>query len=179
MTILSEKNGLERLREIKDRYRTAISISYEHNARSCALCPTPGACCLDEHFVNVRISRLEAMAIRRVLEALPEEHRGQVYRRVDMAIETYGLDAGADPFEATFACPLFEKGVGCLVHSSAKPLPCIHHACYEREEDVPPDELLDEAQLAVDRLNRRAFGRGLPILPLPVAVRSAAPDRSL
>ena len=36
-------------------------------------CPTKGACCLDAHFVNVHISKLEAAAIVKTLENLDED----------------------------------------------------------------------------------------------------------
>ena len=39
-----------------------------------------------------------------------------------------------------------------LVHAEAKPLPCIHHACYENEKDLPPDELLAEHEGLVNRI---------------------------
>ena len=73
----------------------------------------------------------------------------------------------------TYACPLFEKGVGCLVHNSAKPLPCIAHACYEREADLPPDELLTEREIKIAELNRKVYGRAEPPVPIPVAIASS------
>ena len=141
-------------------------------AKSCITCETPGACCLDAHFVNVRISQLEAKAIGEVLNDLPKERRDLVYGRVDQTIEQFGLAAGEDN---TYACPLFEKGTGCLVHSQAKPLPCIQHACYENEKDLPPDELLAEQEGQVDVLNRKVYGRAASLIPLPLAI-SRRPD---
>jgi len=155
---------------LRDEFREAVS-SYERSAESCAVCTTPGACCLDAHFVNVRISPLEGEAIRNALNDLPPDKRARVFARIDDAIDTYKLDEMLDTSAATYACPLFEKGIGCLVHSTAKPLPCIAHACYENESDLPPDDLLDEAELQVDRLNRRIFGRARPQQPIPLAVR--------
>jgi hypothetical protein len=91
-----------------------------------------------------------------------------VKRRVTDAIEKYELTAQSD---RTYACPLYDPSAGCLVHDSAKPLPCIHHACYERREDLPPDGLLDDAELAVERLNRKVFGKSTALLPLPIAIQ--------
>ena len=171
MKTLSESTGLEKLGEIRERFRRQVSDGYEHNALSCVECSTPGACCLDAHFVNVRISRLEAVAIKRKLKSLPADKYAAIVGRIDDVITTFRLDANADSSEKTYACPLYERESGCLVHDTGKPLPCIHHACYEREGDLPPDELLSDAELAVERLNRRVYGRSLPTLPLPVAIK--------
>jgi hypothetical protein len=171
MKILAEKQALKRLGEVKAAFTETIRRDYEHRARSCTACPTPGACCLDEHFVNVRITRLEAVSIRQVLEGFSEEKQAEIYARVDSAIEKYGL-SGDGENDRTYACPMFEKGTGCLVHNQGKPLPCIQHACYENAEDLPPDELLDEHEGMVDRLNRRTYGETTTWQPLPVAVRS-------
>jgi hypothetical protein len=169
MKLISETKGLARLRQIQKEFAEEIRAGYEHKARSCAVCTTPGACCLDEHFVNVRISRLEAVAINGVLEKLPVERQQAVEHRVRSVIERYKLDEAIDQ-AATYSCPLFESGVGCLVHDKAKPLPCIAHACYENEKDLPPDELLDEREIAVEKLNKQVYGKSEPWLPLPVAV---------
>ncbi len=164
------------LAEVRANFSAEIRSNYECAAKSCLACTTPGACCLDEHFVNVRISRLEAAAIGDVIGGLAPEQRAQVAERVDAAINKYGL-TGRDESPNTFACPLYEKGSGCLVHAAAKPLPCIQHACYETAADLPPDELLDDAETAVDALNRRVYRSPQPFLPLPVAIkRFARPD---
>jgi len=168
MRFISEKQALEKLHRLKNDFAGRITLDFEQNAKSCVTCETPGACCLDVHFVNVRISRLEAKAIHGVLDELSEARREQVYQRVDRAIEKYSL---SDDAENTYSCPLFEKGVGCLVHSDAKPLPCIQHACYENEKDLPPDELLAEQEGRVDELNRRVYGKAANMVPLPLAVR--------
>jgi hypothetical protein len=164
----SEKQALKRLQKVKDAYRETIVRGYEHRAKSCLTCETKGACCLDAHFVNVHITRLEALAIRGVLAELPAERREAVYRRVGETIEKYGLSAEGDTFAQTFACPLFEKETGCLVHRTGKPLPCIQHACYEKREDLPPDELLAEQEETVGRLNKRVYGGEPAWLPLPL-----------
>jgi len=173
MKRLSETVALEKLRGLRERFRDGILSEYEHNAAPCSTCSTPGACCLDAHFVNVRISRLEAVAIRRAIDDLPAGKRDEVDRKINDSIATFKLDEYGNR-RKTFACPLFDRETGCLVHESGKPLPCIHHACYESEEDLPPDEVLDESELNVERLNRRVYGRSLPLLPLPVAVRNAS-----
>ena len=167
MKMLSETKGLTRLKGIRDEFRSAVGV-YEQNAAACATCLTPGACCLDEHFVNVRISRLEAVAVRNVLADLPIDQREEVLLKIAATIQSYGLDTETD---RTFACPLYDREVGCLVHQTAKPFPCMHHACYERKVELPPDELLDDAELCVERLNLHVYGRSLPLMPLPVAIQ--------
>jgi hypothetical protein len=169
MKAISEKEGIDRLAAIRVRFGERMRTEYEHAALPCSVCPTPGACCLDEHFVNVRIARLEAAAIRKVLAAMPEDQRRKVEDRIEAAVTRYKLDEALDP-ETTYACPLFEKGVGCLVHAAAKPLPCIAHACYERDEDLPPDEILNEAELLIDKLNERVYREPSELLPIPYAI---------
>lgn len=173
MKRLSEKQALTRLRNVKDAYRETIVEGYEHKAKSCLTCETNGACCLDAHFVNVHITRLEAKAIRGVLEGLPAEKRSEVYGRVDETVRKYGLTVEGDTFAQTFACPLFEKDAGCLVHLEGKPLPCIQHACYENKADLPPDELLAEQEGVVGRLNKSVYGSEPVWLPLPLWLSKA------
>ena len=164
MRIISEKRALEKLDELKSEFAHCIRATYEHRAKSCLTCETPGACCLDAHFVNVRITRLEAIAIRRVIDQLP--NRDDVVARVEKAVERFGLSEGNE----FYACPLFEKGVGCLVHERGKPLPCIAHACYEKKEDLPPHRLLTEQEGLVEKLNESTYRATATWLPLPVAV---------
>jgi len=173
MKMLGESRAIERLREIREEFRGDVG-RYEVRAKNCGSCDTPGACCLDEHFVNVRITRLEAAAIGRAIGELPVSLQERVFRRVENSIKVNRL---TDSSNEKFACPLFEKGVGCLVHASAKPLPCIQHACYERHEDLPPDELLIEAEDKIDRLNRRVYGKASALMPLPVAVENHLPAK--
>src|SRR5437899_5056395 len=170
MKLLNEQKALANLQKLKSDFKSEISNKYEQRAKSCVTCETPGACCLDAHFVNVQVSRLEAKAIHNVLDKLPGEMRKRIHRRVKNTIEKYNLSADGDTFTQTYACPLFEKGAGCLVHSEGKPLPCIVHACYENASDLPPAELLDEQEHRVDKLNTRAYGRAQPWLPLPLAL---------
>jgi len=167
MKLISETKALELLGEIREEFAARVRDGFEHRAKPCSACETPGACCRDEHFVNVRVSRLEAAAMNRALSELPETQRTSVRERTTTAIKRLGLHDGQGE---KYACPLYEKGVGCLVHEAAKPLPCIAHACYERKEDLPPDELLDEREAGIDRLNRRVYGKSAALLPIPVAL---------
>jgi hypothetical protein len=169
MKLLSEKAALEKLYDIRSALRDEVA-AYEEQALSCTACDHPGACCLDEHFVNVHISRLEAAAIVRSIEQQPPSSRVRVRDRVLDSIERYGLREGGDSFSRTFACPLFERGVGCLVHTDAKPVPCMVHACYESKSDLPPEDLQMKAEVRIDDLNARTYGTRSPLLPLPVAL---------
>lgn len=168
MKMLSETKALGNLQKLKSDYTSFIKTNYEHKAADCAVCPTKGACCLDAHFVNVHITRLEAVAIRKTLENLTEEKQREIYERVFETIEKYALKADGETFAKTFACPLFEKGIGCLVHSTAKPAPCISHACYENKEDLPPECLQEEIENSIEKLNVKTYGKNLGLLPLPV-----------
>lgn len=172
MKTLSETKALTKLKELKNAYQKEIRDNFEHKAKDCLTCPTQGACCTDAHFVNVHVTRLEAVAIRRTLEKLNENHRKEIYARVAKTIEDYGLTAEGDTFRQKFACPLFEKGIGCLVHSEAKPAACIQHACYENKEDLPPDELQEEVEFKVEKLDRAVYRRFPKWLPLPVWLNS-------
>lgn len=167
MKHLSENKALQRLNKIKSAYRNDIKTNYEPNAKDCLTCETKGACCLDAHFVNVHITRLEAVAMRKVLDNLDKEKLAEVNRRVAETIEKYNLKDSGDTFAQTFACPLFEKNFGCLVHA-VKPIPCIQHACYERKEDLPPDELQTEIEQKIERLNQQTYQNNLRWLPLPI-----------
>jgi hypothetical protein len=173
MRIISRSDGIRRLRALKAKFAESIRTGYEHRAKSCDNCETKGACCLDAHFVNVHVTRLEATAIGETIKKLPVEKREAVARRIAESITRHRLTEPGDTFSKTFACPLFEPQAGCLVHADgAKPLPCIHHACYENQNDLPPDELLDEAAAEVERLNLKVYGeRAAAWLPLPLAVK--------
>lgn len=169
MKVLSEKSALERLDKLKIKYRQEISDNYEAKAKDCLTCETQGACCLDAHFVNVHITKLEAVAMRKVLSELDESKQLEINQRISETIEKYNLKESGDTFTQTFACPLFEKGTGCLVHS-VKPVPCIQHACYERREDLPPDELQNEAESKIERLNQQTYSNS-KWLSLPVCLQ--------
>jgi hypothetical protein len=168
MKMLSETKALLELQKLKTDYASFIKTNYEQKAANCDTCPTKGACCLDAHFVNVHITRLEAAAIRQTLENLSEEKQREIYKRAAETVEKYDLNSGDDTFAKTFACPLFEKGIGCLVHSTAKPAPCISHACYENKEDLPPEQLQERVENSIEKLNAKTYGKNLSWLPLPV-----------
>jgi hypothetical protein len=157
---------LEQLKNIKIAYQTLIRENFEFKAKSCITCETKGVCCTDAHFVNVHITRLEAVALRKVLAELDEVKKSKIRQRISETIEKYNLKDSGDTFSQTYACPLFEKGIGCLVHS-VKPVPCIQHACYEFQADLPPDELQEEAEQKIERLNQQTYGNS-KWLPLPV-----------
>ena len=168
MKRLSESKALDELKKLKSAYREFISVNYEHNAKSCLTCETQGACCLDAHFVNVHITRLESAAIRDALAKLSEEKRREIYRRALETVEKYDLKSSDETFAQTFACPLFEKGFGCLVHENGKPAPCIAHACYKNKADLPPEEFQEQTEQRIERLNKRTYGGAPAWLPLPV-----------
>ena len=172
MKPISQTKALVRLQKLQDDFKSHISDTFEHRAESCLTCETQGSCCLDAHFVNVHISRLEAVAIRQRIETFPEQIKASIRERIDATIEKYSLTADGDTFAQKFACPLFERGIGCLVHTQGKPIACITHACYENEKDLPPDHLQAEQEDLVDNLNTRTYGRSQPWLPLPLAIRS-------
>lgn len=167
MKTLSEKLALRKLRDVKNDFRRRVSENYEHRAKSCLTCETQGACCVDAHFVNVHITKLEAVLIGEELGKLPAETRKSIVKRLAETIETYNLDSEGDTFQKTFACPLFEKGIGCLIHE-VKPAPCIQHACYENQADLPPDELQIEIEMKIERLNEQTYKQFPRWLPLPV-----------
>ena len=169
MKFLSERESLNRLRKIKNDYQSLIRDRYEPRAKNCLTCDVQGVCCTDAHFVNVHITRLEAVAVLETLEKLSPEKRQAIYERISETIEKYDLKVAGETSARTFACPLFEKGTGCLVHLEAKPVPCIQHACYENQADLPPDELLSETENLIENLNARAYGRRANgWLPLPL-----------
>ena len=170
MRPLSRSKALSKLRKLKDEFRDEVSVSYEHRAKSCDVCDTKGACCLDAHFVNVRISSLEAEAIGNVIRGLSPVRRAGFYARLEETIDRSSR-GGTDVISFTYACPLFDAQAGCLVHDEAKPLACIAHACYENEADLPPDDLLAERESAVEKLNLQTFGRPRAWLPIPLAIR--------
>lgn len=171
MKRISEAEAIERLGKLKSSYAARIRDEFEHRAKPCSLCETPGACCVDAHFVNVHITWIEAAAIRKRLNELPSAQRQVIKERIDRVIEIYGLSDAAKTSSLTYACPLFENGIGCLVHGTAKPLPCISHACYERKEDLPPDALQSEQEKLVEMLNTRTYGARTQWFPLPIAIK--------
>ncbi len=171
MKLISEAKGMLRLARVRVSYADEIRKGFEHRAKPCAVCESPGKCCVDEHFVNVRISRLEAVAIAKAVEEFPDAIHARVIDRMESSIEKYSLLDDRDDEIKTYSCPLFESGIGCLVHETAKPLPCIAHACYEKENDLPPDELLAEREIEIEKLNARTYGKAEPLRSIPVAVK--------
>jgi hypothetical protein len=170
---VDEQEALAHLQRVKASYQSLIKINYEHRAEDCRTCPTRGLCCTDAHFVNVHITRLEAVAIRETLRRTPrltDAGRRAVYDRAREAVERYHLRAFADDAFAqkTYACPLFEPQTGCLVHRRAKPAPCIQHACYENWEDLPPTSLQSRVEHRVEQLNEAVYGAAWAWLPTPV-----------
>ena len=179
MRKLNEADAVARLKRGKVSFQTHIKLNYEHRALSCRACPTPGVCCTDAHFVNVHITRLEAVAIRDTLARTPrlsEDERRAVYVRAREAVGRYGLASSGDTFAQTFSCPLFMKGVGCLVHQRAKPAPCVQHACYEDWADVPPLDAQWREEGRIGRLNTEVYGAAWEWLPLPVWLTLVDPD---
>ncbi len=167
----SEPGALAQLQRVKNSYQSFIKLNYEHAAEDCRTCPTRGVCCTDAHFVNVHITRLEAVAIRETISRTPrltEAGRRAVYKRAREAVERYDLRAAGDTFSQTFSCPLYEPSVGCLVHARAKPAPCIQHACYQNWEDLPPTSLQARTEHRVEQLNTEIYGAAWAWLPLPL-----------
>ncbi|HEX9962120.1 MAG TPA: hypothetical protein VGB00_14385, partial [Pyrinomonadaceae bacterium] len=72
MKTLSEKQALLKLGKLKNDFQNFIRENYEHRAKNCLTCPVQGVCCTDAHFVNVHITRLEAVAIRQILRKFDE-----------------------------------------------------------------------------------------------------------
>jgi hypothetical protein len=167
----TERKALAQLQRIKSAYQSFIKANYEHAAEDCQTCPTRGVCCMDAHFVNVHITRLEAIAISETLRRTPrlnDAEKRAVYLRASEAVERFKLRANGDTFSQTFSCPLYEPSVGCLVHARAKPAPCIQHACYESWEDLPPATLQARTEHRVEQLNGEVYGAAWGWLPLPL-----------
>lgn len=166
-----ERLALARLQRVKTAYQSFVKLNYEHKAEDCGTCPTRGVCCTDAHFVNVNITRLEAVAIRETLQRTPrldEKGRRTIYERARKAVEHYGLRTSGDTFAQTFSCPLYEPSAGCLVHRRAKPAPCIQHACYENWMDLPPSSLQSRTEHRVEQLNEEVYGSAWAWLPIPL-----------
>jgi hypothetical protein len=171
MNSLEEPEALARLQRVKSSYQTHIKLNYEHAAADCRTCPVRGVCCTDAHFVNVHITRLEAVAIRETLHRSPrltEEAERAVYKRARETVARYDLRPSGDTFAQTFACPLYEPRVGCLVHSRAKPAPCIQHACYDSWQDLPPVSLETRNEHRIEQLNTAVYGAAWAWLPTPL-----------
>ncbi len=181
MRKLNEREAVARLKRGKARFQTHIKLNYERRALDCRVCPTPGVCCTDAHFVNVHITRLEAVAMRETIRRTPrldDAARRAVYARARLAVERYNLRAYAagDTYAQTYSCPLFAPGTGCLVHARAKPAPCIQHACYDNWEEMPPAELQWRTERRVETLNEQTYGAAWAWLPTPLWLVLVDPD---
>ncbi len=179
MRKLSEAAALARLQRGKVAFQSHIKLNYERAAQDCRVCPHAGVCCTDAHFVNVHITRLEAVAMRETLARTPrltDEARRAVYARAGEAVARYNLRPAGDTFAQTYSCPLFAPGVGCLVHRRAKPAPCIQHACYDNWEDVPPPTLQWKAERRVEQLNTEVYGAAWAWLPTPLWLTLVDPE---
>lgn len=149
---------LAELLALKLRFQRRVRFVYEDQAEDCSRC-THQSCCNDPHFVNVHVTRLEAAAIEARLATMAPAQRDEVRARAREAVEAHGLVDG--DHERGYVCPLFARGVGCLVHGGgAKPAACIVHACYAREEDQPPRALEGAMEATIEGLNRAAYGEG-------------------
>ncbi|HMP66540.1 MAG TPA: hypothetical protein PKD11_13250 [Pyrinomonadaceae bacterium] len=167
--LISKNKAIEKLTAELTELARSVARDYEHRAKDCLTCEVKGSCCTDAHFVNVRITPLEAAAIRRVIDRLPTERREQLDRRIEETVERYELDK-PDRAESTYSCPLLDEDLGCVVHGAAKPLPCIMHACYEQRSDMPPDDLQAAMETSIARLNLLTYGKHAVVRPLPVAI---------
>lgn len=167
----SEQEALTQLQHGKTAYQTVVKLNYEHAAKDCSTCPTQGVCCTDAHFVNVHITRLEAVAISETLARTPrvsDVERRAVFKRARQAVERYHLSPNGNTFAQTYSCPLYEPSVGCLVHRRAKPAPCIQHACYDSWQDLPPTTLQSRMEHRIEQLNRDVYGTEWEWLPVPL-----------
>jgi len=175
----TEAAALAQLQRVKSSYQSFIKLNYEHAATDCRTCPARGVCCTDAHFVNVHITRLEAVAIRETLARTPrlsDAGRRAVYERAAEAARRFNLSASGDTFDQTFSCPLYEPTVGCLVHQRAKPAPCIQHACYENWEDLPPASLQSRTEHRIEQLNTEIYGAAWAWLPVPLWLTLVDPE---
>lgn len=173
MKRLNEPEALARLEKIKSAYRVEIQTTYEPQAKNCLTCEVQGSCCVDEHFVNVHITKLEAVAIVKKLRNLDEQKRKEIFEKIENTIEKYALNETGDTLAQTYSCPLYEKESGCLIHA-IKPVACIQHACYERKEDLPPDELQTAIESKIERLNLQTYTQNPTSLPLPLWLKKLA-----
>lgn len=181
MRKLSEAAALARLQRGKVAFQSHIKINFEPAAQDCRVCPTPGVCCTDAHFVNVHITRLEAVAMRETLARTPrlsDAGRRAVYQRAQAAVTRYQLHvaSASETYAQTYACPLFEPHAGCLVHRRAKPAPCIQHACYDRWEAMPPIAGQWQTERRVEQLNEQVYGAAWAWLPTPLWLTLVDPE---
>jgi hypothetical protein len=169
MRKISEAQALVQLRRRKQQFAAYIAQNYGEKALDCRQCST--ICCANDKFVNVNITRLEAIAIWRTLKNSPRitpQLFEKILTRVTAAIEQYRLSPYGDTFLQTYACPLFEKGIGCLVHWKAKPGPCIQHGCYQDWQDLPDTEAFSRVEQKVEKLNKTVYHQDWQYATIPV-----------
>lgn len=162
MKKIAEPQALIQLRRAKQGFSEYISQNYGAKAKDCRSCTT--VCCADSDFVNVNITRLEAVAIWQTLNSSPrigKERLEKVLARAREAIEKYQLTEQGDTFKQTYSCPLFDQG--CLVHWKAKPAPCIQHGCYDNWQDLPDTHQFARVEKRVEQLNERVYGSTEPL----------------
>ncbi|MCS6885694.1 MAG: hypothetical protein RMM17_04990 [Acidobacteriota bacterium] len=168
----NKRKALVQLRRTKQRFAAYISQNYAHKARDCRTCSEQ--CCNDAEFVNVNITRLEAVAMLLTLLRSPrigKEKYEQIITRARSCVAKYQLSKYGDTFSRTYACPLFEPKQGCLVHWKAKPAACIQHGCYEDWRDLPDEIEMRRVEAFVARLNRAIYGE-TQWAPIPVWLTS-------
>jgi hypothetical protein len=155
---MEEPKALVQLRRAKQSFARYINSNYAFKALDCSKCST--VCCADSEFVNVNITRLEAEAIWRTLKNSPrisQEKFVEIVERARETIKRYKLSGPGDTFKQTYACPLFEPGIGCTVHWKAKPAPCIQHGCYDDWHDLPDTAEFARVERRVEQLNERVY----------------------
>ena len=170
LKLISQTKALQKLETLRAEFRGYIRANFEHKAADCISCNDFGKCCKDKNFVNVRLTKLEAKAIAGEITKLNPLQRDKVISRIKLAASKFRLFSDEDDFFQSFSCPLFEENIGCLVHNGPKPFACIHHGCYEKAEDLPPDEILDDSEKIIARIERFTYGKSSASLPLPVAL---------
>ncbi len=155
---MPENKALVQLRRVKQGFSDYIQQNYAAKAKDCRTCTR--ICCLDSEFVNVNITRLEAVAIWHTLKnssrVNPEKFQ-EIIERAHKTIAKYQLKTEGDTFSQTYSCPLFETGVGCLVHWKAKPAPCVQHGCYDDWHDLPDTKEFARIERKVEQLNSRVY----------------------
>src|ERR1044071_1153027 len=159
MREIQEHKALVQLRRAKQNFADYINRNYAFKAADCSRCTT--VCCVDPDFVNVNITRLEAVAIWRTLKNSPRlgpKKAAEVIERARTAVDKYRLTAYGDTYKQRYSCPLFEPGIGCLVHWKAKPAPCIQHGCYDNWQDLPDMTEFGRVERRVEQLNQRVYG---------------------
>ncbi|MEW6734925.1 MAG: hypothetical protein AB1489_26785 [Acidobacteriota bacterium] len=158
MRDLEEAKALVQLRRSKQRFAQYIQDNYAYKAVDCRTCTT--ICCIDDHFVNINITRLEARAIWQTLSNSPRisaEKFNEIIKRARQLVEKYRLTTQGETFRQTYSCPLYESGIGCLVHWKAKPAPCIQHGCYENWQDLPDTAEFARVERRIEQINEQVY----------------------